>query len=70
MQWIFETVDYYILSKGKLEELDIVYKLECRWKDTVQVSTQKIDEFIYLHRLVRLTDKKLIAQAQSRWKPF
>ena len=70
MQWIFETVDYYIQHKGKLEELDIVYKLECRWKDTVQVCTQKVDDNLYLHRLVRLSDDALIAQAQTRWQPY
>ena len=70
MQWIFETVDYYIENKGKLEELDIVYKLECRWKDTVQVNTQKINNHLYLHKLLRLSDNALIAQAQTRWEVY
>jgi len=70
MQWMFETVDYYIEHKGKLEELDIVYKSECHWKDTVQVMTQKIDEENYLHRLVRLSDGEEIALAQTRWVAF
>ncbi|BDS10462.1 acyl-[acyl-carrier-protein] thioesterase [Aureispira anguillae] len=70
MQWIFETVDYYIQHTGKLEELDIIYKAECYWKDTVQVSTQKIDDSTYLHRLVRLSDQEEIAVAQTTWTVF
>lgn len=67
MQWIFETVDYYLLHTGQLEELNIVYKAECYWKDTVQVSTQKVDEKTYLHRLIRLSDGEEIALAQTFW---
>lgn len=67
MQWMFETVDYYLKHTGKLEELDIIYKAECYWKDTVEVRTQKVDEFTYLHRLVRLSDNEEIALARTRW---
>lgn len=68
MQWIFETVDYYLKRTGQLTELDIIYKAECYWKDTVQVSTQKVDSKTYLHRLVRLSDGEIIALAQTHWK--
>ncbi|WMX12074.1 acyl-ACP thioesterase domain-containing protein [Aureispira sp. CCB-E] len=67
MQWMFETVDYYLKHTGKLEELDIIYKAECYWKDTVEVSTQKVDETVYLHRLVRLSDGEEIALAKTTW---
>lgn len=70
MQWMFETIDYYMEHKGRLQELDIIYKAECHWKDTVRVCTQKIDKTHYLHQLFRLSDNTEIAQAQTYWLPF
>lgn len=68
MQWMFETVDNYIEHRGKLIELDIIYKQECHWKDTVRVLTQKISDTQYLHKLIRLSDEEVIAVAQTFWK--
>jgi len=70
MQWIFETIDFYLNNEGTLTDLDIVYKQECHWKDRVQVDTQKINNNHYIHQLTRLSDNEIIAQAQTFWKRF
>ncbi len=70
MQWMFESVDYYVNNIGQLDTMDIVYKAECYWKDTVRVSTQKMENNSYLHRLIRLSDNEVIADARTKWSPF
>ena len=70
MQWMFESVDFYVNNTGVLNEMDIVYKAECYWKDTVRVTTQKIEKNCYLHRLIRLSDNEIIADARTTWSPF
>lgn len=68
MQWIFETINYYMDERGQLEQLNIIYKQECYWKDVVRVNTQKVSDTEYLHQLIRLSDNEEIAQAQTFWK--
>jgi len=67
MQWMFETIDFYVANEGQLQELQIEYKAECHWKDTVRVQTEKLDEYRYRHRLLRLSDETVIAKAQTNW---
>jgi hypothetical protein len=69
MQWMLETVDYYTQQKGKLEELNIIYKLEGHLGDKLRVETQKISEDIYLHQLLRIgiETEEILATAQTKW---
>ncbi len=70
MQWLFETVDYYVQHKGALVSMDILYKAECAWKEVVVVQTQAHAEGNYLHRLMRQSDGAIIAEAQTTWRAF
>ncbi len=70
LQWLFETVDFYVQHKGVLTDVDIVYKAECHWKDTVIIQTEFKDSNRYLHQLIRQSDHQIIAQAQTQWQPF
>ncbi len=70
MQWMFETIDFYIEHKGRLQEMHIIYKSECHWKDTVRVQTQNIGGNEYLHILRRLSDDVELARAHTIWKPY
>ncbi|MFK7796119.1 MAG: acyl-[acyl-carrier-protein] thioesterase [Aureispira sp.] len=67
MQWVFETIDGYTKYSQQLSSLDIIYKQECHWKDTVRVKTQKIDNQKYRHQLIRLSDEEEIARCETNW---
>lgn len=68
MQWIFETVDGYTNHYQELSKLDIIYKRECHWKDTVRVKTQQITNQKYRHQLIRLSDNEEISRCETEWK--
>ena len=70
MQWTFETIDFYLENKGRLKSLDIIYKSECFWKDTVRVMTQQIDDRNYRHALIRLSDEKELARVSTSWDSY
>jgi acyl-ACP thioesterase len=67
MQWVFETIDGYTKYSQQLASLDIIYKQECHWKDTVRVKTQQIDNQKYRHQLIRLSDEEEIARCETNW---
>lgn len=70
MQWLFETVDYYVQHKGQLTSMDILYKAECAWKEIVVVQTQSLGDGTYLHQLLRQSDGAVIAEAVTSWQEF
>lgn len=70
MQWMFETVDFYTQNKGKLKELNIVYKAEGHLNDQIKVQTQQIESTVFLHQLIRLSDEKQLATAQTFWEKY
>ena len=68
LQWILETVPDELLQNGQLERIDIVYKMECQWKELVVCETQIIDSTHLLHRLIRKSDGKQLSIAETRWR--
>ncbi|MFN7117813.1 MAG: acyl-[acyl-carrier-protein] thioesterase [Saprospiraceae bacterium] len=67
IQWMLETVEDHILEKGYLKELDIVFRMEALWKESIQSELQRIDNQNFLHRLLRKNDGKELAAMQTRW---
>ncbi len=67
IQWMLETVEDKVLQMGYLKELDILFKLEGIWKDTIESELQHIDNQTFLHRLVRASDEKELAVMRTRW---
>ncbi len=70
LQWILETVPDNLLQNAQLSRIDIVYKLECKWKEEIICETQIIEEQHLLHRLVRKSDGKELSMAETRWELF
>jgi len=68
LQWILETVPDELLLHSKLNRIDIVYKLECKWKEEIVCETQIVDKQHLLHRLVRKSDGKELSMAETRWE--
>lgn len=67
IQWMLETVENEVLQNGYLKELDILFRMEARWKEVIHAEMQKVDIQTFLHRLVRAVDGKELASMQTRW---
>ncbi len=67
IQWMLETVEDQVLQNGYLKELDILFRMEARWKELIKSELQKIDNQHFLHRLVRESDGKELASMQTHW---
>ena len=67
LQWMLDTVPDDWLQHRQLVEMDIVYKLECGWREEVVCQTQLIDDRRLLHQLVRASDGKQLSLAETHW---
>lgn len=67
LQWILESVPDELLEYGQLQQMDIIYKLECKWKEVVTCETQILGSGHLLHRLIRQSDGKLLSVAETKW---
>lgn len=67
LQWILETVPDVLLQQGRLQQIDIVYKMECQWKEEVTCETQLVANNHLLHRLIRKSDGKQLSLAETKW---
>ncbi len=68
IKWLLQTIDDDMLANAELEELDILYRAECLWKDKVHSDLQQVDQQTFLHRLMRPSDQKELARAQTKWR--
>ena len=67
IKWMVETMDDNYLRKGELRQMDIFFRSEALWKDDIVGSIVQIDDHTFRHRLIRKSDQKELAVAQSRW---
>ena len=67
LQWILETVPDNLLQHAQLQQMDIIYKMECQWKEEVIAETQVISNNHLLHRLIRKSDGKQLSMAETKW---
>lgn len=68
LQWMLETVPDNLLEYGQLERIDILYKLECKWKEKIVCETQIVNDTNLIHRLVRVSDGQQLCLAETAWK--
>ncbi|MCR9290720.1 MAG: thioesterase [Bacteroidetes bacterium] len=67
LQWILEALEDDILKNKRPVEIELLYKIEGVWKDEISSEIQVLDDGSFLHRLVRVSDGKELAFAQSKW---
>lgn len=67
IQTMLEALPDNILQQSQLKEMNITYKIEGRWKDQINSELQQVDANNFLHRLVRQSDGKELALAESKW---
>ena len=68
LQWVLETLPDNIMQNYQLEEIDILYKLECAWKEEVLCETEVLGDTSFRHRMVRKSDGKEVLLATTNWQ--
>ena len=68
IKWMLETMEDEVLKKGQLQQLDLIYRSEALWKEELISQTHQIDALNFQHRLIRKSDQKELASAQTKWK--
>lgn len=68
VQWMLEALPQDLLMKGRLLEMELLYRTECRWKDGILAETQVTSANSFLHRLRRKSDGEEVALARSTWQ--
>lgn len=66
--WIGESVPREILLNHQIRMVDLSFKAESKWGDTVIVETAQIGERSFLHRILREADQKEILIGASAWE--
>lgn len=66
-QWMLEALPDNCLVNGTIKQLDIMYRMEAKWKERIVSEVQQLEENTYLHRLKRLEDGKELALGRSTW---
>lgn len=67
MEWGMESVPGNVFTGQQLRELDIVFKAECFFGDSVEAFCQPAQEG-YQHVLRRRSDEKTVCLMRSRWE--
>ncbi|MBN1550379.1 hypothetical protein JW979_02870 [bacterium] len=72
LTWISESLPFQLRQTSVLNELEISYRAETRYGDSINALVQRTDsnEESYLHLLIRQSDSKEIAIARTCWKPI
>jgi len=68
LQWILETLPDEVLQNRQLKDINILYKLECKWKEQIVAETERLDKVSFRHRLLRQSDGKEVVIAETNWK--
>jgi medium-chain acyl-[acyl-carrier-protein] hydrolase len=66
-QWMLDPLPAEVLDRQNLTFLDINYRAECQLHDDLRSEVQQLSDTAYLHRILRLSDGKLLASARTSW---
>lgn len=69
VEWLLETIDSETLQSKKLTEIDLVYRAESHWQDSIQIQSAVETPQTFLHRIVQTESGKDVLLARSRWEP-
>ncbi len=67
IQWMLEALPEKILQNCFAQQIDIQFKLEALKGEVILSQLQEIGKQQFLHRLIRESDGKELALAQTRW---
>jgi hypothetical protein len=67
VKWMLEALPEETLGLQKVYRMDLLFLAEGNLNDEIDTEFQQLDEFTYLHRLVRYGDKKVLATGRTIW---
>ncbi len=67
VKWMLEALPEETLGLQKVYRMDLLFLAEGNLNDEIDTEFQQLDEFTYLHRLVRCGDKKVLATGRTIW---
>lgn len=67
VKWMLEALPEETMGLQKFYSMDLIFITEGNLDDVIDTEFQQLDEFTYLHRLVRYGDKKVLATGRSIW---
>ena len=68
--WALETIPEEIDSTCRLADLEIAFRAEALYGDTIVARTARTDEACYLHRIENAGDGRELARLRTRWLPW
>lgn len=68
VQWLLEAIDKETLQTGELAEIDLVYRTESHWGDSLLVQSADESPATRVHRIVQQESGKDVLLARSRWR--
>lgn len=66
-KWMIEALPNETLGLKQLKRMDLLFLAEGNLNDEIDSEFQQVDEFTYLHRLMRSGDKKVVASGRTIW---
>jgi len=67
-QFAVEAVPEAVWSRRRLRHIELYFKAECRWPETVLSRVQQLEDGRLLHSLARQSDGREAVRAVSRWE--
>lgn len=67
IEWAMEALPEEILTNKKMASLDIIFRSECLYGDTVNSIAGQSGDHVYHHRLLRDSDHKELALVETKW---
>lgn len=67
VKWMLEATPVEVLGKQQIKRMDLLFLAEGNLKDEIDTEFQQVEEKIFLHRLVRQSDQKVLATARTIW---
>lgn len=68
VQWLLEAMHHEILHGGEVAEIDLVYRTESHWGDSLRVRAAVETGHTFLHRVEHDASGKEALLARSRWR--
>jgi acyl-ACP thioesterase len=66
-KWMIEALPEETLGLQQLRRMDLLFLTEGNLGDSIDSAYERVDEFTYLHQLVRCGDKKVLASGRTIW---
>ncbi|MBN2423512.1 MAG: hypothetical protein JXB44_00685 [Calditrichaceae bacterium] len=70
IEWALEAVPREILKDNQLYELEVGFRAESVYGDSISSQCQQAEANTYLHKIMRISDNMELTRLVSRWRPY